>query len=131
MWQAQADVAEFMTRVKGLTLPKSLDPYPTRSVRNLCINLMTEELDELIDAIHNETDLTEKPIVDIADGIADLIYVVLYTANCYGIDVEPIFNEVQRSNMTKIGGTKRPDGKQEKGPNFDPPHLEPILQKML
>lgn len=125
MWQSQADVAEFMTRVKGLTLPGKIGPRPELGIRNLCILLMTEELDELVAAIH------AADLVDTADGIADLIYVVLYTANCYGIDVEPIFNEVQRSNMTKIGGTKRADGKQLKPDTYDPPHLAPILQRML
>lgn len=64
--------------------------------------LMKEELlKELIPA------MDENNLVEVADGIADLLYVVLHTAVAYGIDVEPIFNEVHRSNMTKVW----PDGK--------------------
>lgn len=123
MWQSQADVAEFMTRVKGLTLPSRLR-VPTKEVESLCVQLMVEELDELEEAMHQTN------IVLVADGIADLLYVTLYTANAYGLDIEPIWQEVQRSNMTK-GGAKSISGKQLKGPYYEPPILEPILEKMI
>lgn len=128
MWKPQVDVAYFMQEVKGLDVPSKLTK-PTIDQRNLCIALMVEELSELEDAMQQQS--YHDSIVEIADGLADLLYVTLYTANVYGIDIEPIFDEVQRSNMTKIGGGKSPSGKQQKGPNYEPPDLAPILQKML
>lgn len=126
----QQQVAEFMRDVKGLTLPdKPIDDGPGE----LCRALILEETDETCDAMYacdqwgNKTDA----LVELADGLADLLYVVLYTANAYGIDIEPIFNEVHRSNMTKLNAPKRNDGKQLKGENYQPPNLEPLIKAQM
>lgn len=66
-------------------------------------------------------------LIGVADGLADLIYVVLGTAVEYGIDLEPIFNEVHRSNMTKVDGHLNEFGKWIKPDNYSPANLEPIL----
>jgi len=78
--------------------------------------LIQEEARELCDALQADD------IVEVADGMADLIYVVIGTAVSCGIDLSPIFNEVHRSNMTKDGG-KDGGGKVTKGPNFSPPDI--------
>lgn len=118
-WQHQ--VATFMREVKGLDLP-TRPTHPPLLTLDLCKALMTEELGELTTAMYDDN------MVEIADGIADLIYVALYTANVYGLKMEPIFTEVQRSNMTKKGGAKRPDGKQLKPDTYEPPNLRAIIE---
>jgi predicted HAD superfamily Cof-like phosphohydrolase len=81
---------------------------------NRRLKLIREETDELEDALEHE-ELEES-----LDGIADLLYVVLGTAVEMGVDIEPIFREVHRSNMTKIGGHKREDGKWIKPKEYNP-----------
>jgi predicted HAD superfamily Cof-like phosphohydrolase len=86
-------------------------------------HLMAEELLELSDAFD------AKDIVAIADGIADLLYVTYGTAAECGLDMEPIFAEVHRSNMTKVGGYKSHIGKWIKPPNYSKPNLKPIIDR--
>lgn len=130
--QAQRDVAQFMREVKGLYVPGH--PWvPLQAVSNLCLSLIFEEAKELDKAAYDLNHSVGYPedFVQVADALADLIYVVLYTANAYGIDLEPVWQEVQRSNMTKKGGPKRADGKQLKGPDYSPPNLLPIIEHQI
>jgi len=87
--------------------------------------LHREEFDELIDA------MTACDTVEIADAICDLIYVLCGTAVSFGIPLNDCFDEVQRSNMSKLmpdGSVhRREDGKILKGPNFTPPDLKSII----
>ena len=73
------------------------------------------------------------PSVKVLDGICDLLYTTIGLALALGCDIEGAFAEVQRSNMTKLGADGKPiyreDGKVLKGPNFEPPRLEPYLPK--
>ena len=85
-------------------------------------NLIMEETLELITAMMN------RDMIDIADAIADLLYVVYGTAVECGLDMEPFFKEVHRSNMSKVGGTRREDGKWVKPANYSPAELYPILK---
>lgn len=132
--KAQAQVKEFMELVKGLTLPDK-PVICKEDVSKLCYKLIDEELWELSEhmCIHGlESDIYQpERSVRIADDLADLLYVVLYTCNAYGIDIEPIFDEVHRSNMTKLGAPKRNDGKQMKGENYEPPNLEPLIKAQM
>jgi len=102
------------------TTPGMVDP----KTRDLRIALIKEELGELEDAGHLQ-DLTK-----IADAIADLLYVVYGTAVSYGIDMEPVFQEVHRSNMSKGDPeiVRASNGKILKSRNWTPPDLEPILK---
>lgn len=84
--------------------------------------LIREELEEY---------LTAKDVVGIADAIGDLLYVVLGTAVEHGIDIEPIFNEIHRSNMTKVGGHRNEYGKWVKPDNYEPADLTPIVTRQL
>lgn len=88
----------------------------------LRIKLIQEEFDELKEAIG------EGSLVKIADGLADILYVVYGAAVSYGIDMDPIFREVHRSNMSKVGGHKREDGKWVKPATYSKARLEPIIQ---
>lgn len=129
-WQQQ--VADFMLQVKGLELP-TRPTTPNNRISYLCTSLIREEENELYESIEfaaNEPD-NELRLVPVADALVDLIYVTLYTANAYGIDLEPYFSEVHRSNMLKRGGLKREDGKQLKPEGWQPPRLEAILQWQL
>jgi phosphoribosyl-ATP pyrophosphohydrolase len=95
-------------------------------VKSLRCALIEEEAREFRDA------LEAGDIVEVADAIADLLYVVYGAARTFGIPVREVFAEVHRSNMTKLDNNGepvlRPDGKVMKGPNFSPPELLPILE---
>lgn len=108
------------------TSPATLDAPNAR----LRLTLIREELQELYGALgfpSDETSLLGEPnLVEIADAIGDLLYVVLGTAVACGLDAELIFAEIHRSNMTKfIDGHRRADGKWVKGPSYTPPNLIP------
>ncbi|HET7438626.1 MAG TPA: MazG nucleotide pyrophosphohydrolase domain-containing protein [Nitrospira sp.] len=90
----------------------------TRALRE---RLIHEEFEELKEA------MAKDDLIGIAKEMADLLYVVYGTAVSYGIDMEPVFREVHRSNMTKVGGYKREDGKWVKPATYSPAVIEPIL----
>lgn len=123
-WTAQHQVRSFMKLVAGQETPPRLR-VPGPDVKALRISLMVEELHEL------EMAMAYDDLTLMADGLADLLYVVIGTAVAYGMDIEPIFDEVHRSNMTKKGGPQRKDGKALKPETYEPPDLAPILTKML
>jgi predicted HAD superfamily Cof-like phosphohydrolase len=91
----------------------------------LRFELITEEVQELATAIDNDD------IVEIADALTDILYVVYGAGHAYGIDLDECFNEVHRSNMSKLGEDGRPvyreDGKVLKGPKYSPPDLEGVI----
>ena len=70
-------------------------------------------------------------LVEIADGLADLIYVLIGTSIAYGIDLEPIWDEVHKTNMAKVGGGVRGDGKILKPEGWEPPEIERLLVAQL
>lgn len=99
-------------------------PTPTivdGQTRELRVKLIEEEFEELKEALAGE-DLSS-----IAKEMADLLYVVYGTAVSYGIDMDPVFREVHRSNMSKVGGYKRGDGKWVKPATYSPACIEPIV----
>lgn len=84
------------------------------------VKLIQEELDEY------ETAALDGNLVEVADGLADLLYVVLGTCVAHGIDIQPIFDEVHRSNMTKdkLDPVTRKGGK---GANYERPRVADLL----
>ncbi len=94
---------------------------PDEATRTLRIRLIQEEFDELKEA------LAQSHLAAVAKELADLLYVVYGTAVSYGIDMEPVFQEVHRSNLSKVGGYKRADGKWVKPPTYSPAEVQPIL----
>lgn len=87
------------------------------------LRLIKEELNELnLGFLNGDT-------VEIADAIGDLLYVVFGTAVVCGIDIEPVFDEIHRSNMTKVGGHKDENGKWIKPNTYEPANLEPIIRQ--
>jgi len=105
-------------------------PAPTFDVVRVALrlSLMREELNETAEA------MLRKDIKETADGLADLMYVVLGTAVELGINMAPVFAEVHRSNMSKLGANGQPvtreDGKTLKGPNYSPPNLTDVLLRL-
>lgn len=95
---------------------------PCIGEQNLRLALIREELEELTKAF------IDQDIVQVADAIADLLYVVLGTAVCCGINISPIFQEVHRSNMTKVGGHRAENGKWIKPDTYSPANLAPLIE---
>ena len=90
--------------------------------KRLRVRLIQEEFDELKEA------MAAGDLAAIAKEMADLLYVTYGTAVSYGIDMEPIFEEVHRSNLSKVGGYKRADGKWVKPPTYSPADIVSILE---
>lgn len=93
----------------------------SEDTKRLRIRLIQEEFDELKES------MVDGNLAALAKEMADLLYVVYGTAVSYGIDMEPVFREVHRSNLSKVGGYKREDGKWVKPPTYSPAKIEPLL----
>ena len=95
----------------------------------LRFNLMAEENEEYLEAA-NENDL-----VEVADALGDMLYILCGTILEHGMQhkIEEVFNEIQRSNMSKLGADGKPiyreDGKVMKGPNYFKPNILEIVNK--
>ena len=101
-------------------VPESIDE------RELRMSLLEEEFNEYFDAEENAD------IVEIADALADIIYIACGTAVSYGIPLDKVFEEVHRSNMAKLVDGKvlrRADGKVQKPEGWTPPDIAGILKK--
>jgi len=121
MYEAQKMVREFH---KEFDIHVAENPgVPDAKTTALRERLIQEEFDELKEAMKAGN------LPGIAKELADLLYVVYGTAVSYGIDMAPVFREVQRSNMSKVGGYKRDDGKWVKPPTYSPARIEPILDR--
>lgn len=119
MTEAQLMVEEFHRRFEIMV--GTAPAVPDEATRQLRFRLIQEEFDELREA------LDHKDVAAVAKELADLLYVVYGTAVSCGIDMEPVFREVHRSNMSKVGGHKRADGKWVKPAGYSPAELGPIL----
>tara|TARA_B100001741_G_C16494336_1_gene571284 strand:+ start:457 stop:828 length:372 start_codon:yes stop_codon:yes gene_type:complete len=93
----------------------------TNKINDLRISLINEELDEFREAIKNDN------IKEVADALTDILYVTYGAGHAFGIDLDKCFDEVQRSNMSKLGKDGKPiyneHGKVMKGPNYFKPDL--------
>ena len=98
---------------------------PDEATQTLRNRLIQEEFEEFQEAMQS------KDLSAMAKELADLLYVVYGTAVSLGIDMEPVFKEVHRSNMSKVGGYKREDGKWVKPPTYSPASLESIIQTQM
>ena len=123
MNDAQRGVLEFHKQFDILV--SSSPTVPDERTKALRVRLIQEEFDELKEAL----DIKDLP--QIAKELADLLYVVYGTAVSYGIDMESVFQEVHRSNMSKVGGYKRVDGKWVKPSTYSPAYIAPILEKQV
>ena len=94
----------------------------TKKINDLRISLINEELDEFREAIKNDN------IKEVADALTDILYVTYGAGHAFGIDLDKCFEEVQRSNMSKLGKDGKPiyneHGKVMKGPDYFKPDLK-------
>tara|TARA_A100001388_G_C28392446_1_gene322165 strand:+ start:75 stop:446 length:372 start_codon:yes stop_codon:yes gene_type:complete len=97
----------------------------TDKINNLRTNLIEEELNEFKEAI------SKKDLKEVADALTDILYVTYGAGHAFGINLDDCFEEVQKSNMSKLGQDGKPiynkDGKVMKGPNYFKPDLNKFL----
>ena len=121
-------VHEFHTAFKlGIKNNPTADIGEERNL--LRYKLMREENEEYLEAANNND------LVEVADALGDMLYILCGTIIEHGMQdkIDEVFNEIQRSNMSKLGEDGKPiyreDGKVLKGPNYFKPNIEAILEK--
>jgi predicted HAD superfamily Cof-like phosphohydrolase len=118
-------VGEFMSTFGQTVRTKPTLPIKLPQVSRLRVELIEEELQELRKA------LEDNDVIEVADALTDLLYVVYGSGHAFGIDLDQCFEEVHSSNMSKLGEDGQPifreDGKVLKGPNYFKPMLQEVL----
>ena len=104
-----------------------LDPsFSTDKINQLRLKLIKEELQELLEA------MKKKDLLEVADALTDILYVTYGTGHAFGINLDKCFDEVQTSNMSKLGEDGKPiyneHGKVMKGPNYFKPNLKKFVK---
>ncbi|SMC61450.1 pyrophosphohydrolase domain-containing protein [Cellulophaga tyrosinoxydans] len=111
----------------GVATTMRADLGPDKNL--LRFNLMDEENKEYLEAAQ------ENNLVEVADALGDMLYILCGTILEHGMQykIEEVFNEIQRSNMSKLGADGKPiyreDGKVLKGPNYFQPNIKSILEQ--
>ena len=104
---------------------KDSSSLSTDKINSLRISLINEELEELKQAI------LEKNLTEVADALTDILYVTYGAGHAFGINLDKCFEEVQNSNMSKLGADGKPiyneKGKVMKGPNYFKPDLNKFV----
>ena len=99
--------------------------FPDENIIKLRLKLIKEELEEL------EQALNDKNLLEVADALTDILYVTYGAGHSFGINLDACFEEVQRSNMSKLDEDRKPIyneyGKVMKGPNFSKPNLKQFI----
>ena len=99
---------------------KSDPSFSTDKINKLRLSLIKEELEELSDAMQ------KKNLLEVADALTDILYVTYGAGHAFGINLDKCFDEVQNSNMSKLGKNGKPIyneyGKVMKGPNYFKPN---------
>ena len=99
--------------------------FPNDKITSLRYDLINEELEELKEAID------KKDIKEVADALTDILYVTYGAGHAFGINLDKCFEEVQNSNMSKLGADGKPIyneyGKVMKGPNYFKPNLNKLI----
>ena len=106
---------------------KDSSSLSTDKINSLRISLINEELEELKQAI------SEKNLTEVADALTDILYVTYGAGHAFGINLDKCFEEVQNSNMSKLGEDGKPIynefGKVMKGPKYFKPNLEKLINE--
>ncbi|MDB3890160.1 nucleoside triphosphate pyrophosphohydrolase family protein [Candidatus Pelagibacter sp.] len=104
---------------------KTKASFSSDKINKLRIDLIKEELDELQEAMKNND------LLEVADALTDILYVTYGAGHAFGIDLDKCFDEVQNSNMSKLGENGEPiyneSGKVMKGPNYFKPDLSKFV----
>ena len=118
------DVKTFMETFGQIVRTKP--QFPDGKTMQLRYDLIKEELNEL------EHAMKTKNLKEVADALADILYVTYGAGYAYGIDLDKCFKEVQRANMSKLGTDGKPiyndKGKVMKGPNYSEPNLKQFVE---
>ena len=126
--QKQLDAVKLFHTSFGLVVSSEIKGTLGEAKNNLRFNLMKEENEEYLEAVQNND------VVEIADALGDMLYILCGTILEHGLQhkIEEVFDEIQRSNMSKLGADGKPiyreDGKVMKGPNYFKPNFEEILK---
>ena len=108
---------------------KDIAEFPEEKVINLRYDLIKEELEELKQSIN------DKDIIEVADALTDILYVTYGAGHAFGINLDKCFEEVQNSNMSKLGNNGKPiyneGGKVMKGPKYFKPNLTKFVNKKI
>ena len=126
--QKQLKAVRLFHETYGLGVSEEMKADLGTLKNELRYNLMKEENEEYLEAVQNND------IVEIADALGDMLYILCGTILEHGLQhkIEEVFDEIQRSNMSKLGEDGKPiyreDGKMMKGPNYFKPNFEKILK---
>ncbi len=105
---------------------KTKAEFPSEKIIKLRLNLIQEEVDEFKEALKN------KDLKEVADALTDILYVTYGAGHAFGVDLDKCFEEVQRSNMSKLGEDGKPiyneKGKVMKGPKYFQPDLRKFIE---
>ena len=105
---------------------KDKPSFSTDKINKLRLDLIKEELNELKEAMNN------KDLLEVADALTDILYVTYGAGHAFGINLDACFDEVQNSNMSKLGVDGKPifnnEGKVMKGPNYFKPDLSKFIK---
>jgi predicted HAD superfamily Cof-like phosphohydrolase len=104
---------------------KTKPSFSSDKINKLRIDLIKEELEELQEAMKNND------LLEVADALTDILYVTYGAGHAFGIDLDKCFDEIQNSNMSKLGENGEPiyneSGKVMKGPNYFKPDLSKFV----
>jgi len=126
--QKQLNAVKLFHETYGLGVSTEMKSDLGKLKNELRFNLMKEENEEYLEAVENND------IVEIADALGDMLYILCGTILEHGLQhkIEEVFDEIQRSNMSKLGEDGKPiyreDGKVMKGPNYFKPNFSAILK---
>ena len=105
---------------------KTKPSFSTDKINKLRLDLIKEELEELTEAMNN------KDLLEVADALTDILYVTYGAGHAFGVNLDKCFDEVQQSNMSKLGNDGKPiyneAGKVMKGPRYFKPDLRKFLK---
>ena len=105
---------------------KTKPSFSTDKINSLRYDLIKEELEELKEAMEN------KDLLEVADALTDILYVTYGAGHAFGINLDKCFEEVQNSNMSKLGENNKPiyneSGKVMKGPKYFKPDLAKFIK---
>ena len=126
--QKQLNAVKLFHETYGLGVSTEMKADLGKLKNELRFNLMKEENEEYLEAVENND------IVEIADALGDMLYILCGTILEHGLQhkIDEVFDEIQRSNMSKLGEDGKPiyreDGKVMKGPNYFKPNFSAILK---
>ena len=124
----QLEAVALFHKTYGLGVSDEMKSNLGEQKNKLRFELMKEENEEYLEAVENND------LVEIADALGDMLYILCGTILEHGLQhkIEEVFDEIQRSNMSKLGEDGKPiyreDGKVMKGPNYFKPNFEAILK---